>query len=181
MEDWKKSYIFGTLVICPPKKVCSIVDALREKYDPLSQAIMGAHITLTQPFLKEPTPQVWKEINKILSEFEIFPITYGPIETFPSSSVIKFKIQQQNQILSLRNKLHQTGYFNLELPFTEGFIAHMTISELVQRKPSAAKELANQLNKDYDEGSFICKEISYIRPDDDFHFQIKKVFQIGER
>lgn len=47
--DWQKSYRFGTILILPPAAVCQDIDPLRARYDPVSQAAIGAHISLTPP------------------------------------------------------------------------------------------------------------------------------------
>ena len=174
MDDWKLKYKHGMLLIWPPTKVRNLVNKLRSKYDPSSQKICEAHITLTQPFLEKPNAFAWKIVNKTLREFPKFKIFFGPIETFKSTSVIKFRIKPQKTLSKLRANLHKTGLFDLSLPFTKGFIAHMTISEFGINDPKKAREIAKDLNKKIDEGSFICNNISYIRPNKAFHFTIQK-------
>jgi len=178
MKNWQKPYKHGLLVIWPPKEVSIIVNKLKSQYDPLACSYIKAHLTLTQPFLKEPTPSVLKTIEKTLSEFPTFTIDFGPIEVFKNSTVIKYSIKPAKKILTLREKLHQKGYFNLSLPFTEGFIPHMTISEFGVKDLISARKLAQKLNQENDRGSFICNEIAYVRPDDKFYFKTIKKFKL---
>jgi 2'-5' RNA ligase len=178
MKNWQKPYKHGLFVIWPPKKVSTAVNKLKSRYDPLSCSYIEAHVTLTQPFLKEPAPSVLKAIEKVIGEFPAFTINFGPIDVFENSTVIKYNIQPAKNILALREKLHQEGYFDLSLPFTEGFIPHMTISESGIKDKISARELAQKLNKENDGGSFICEEVAYVRPDDKFHFETMKKFQL---
>lgn len=179
MDDWKKDFIYGTLLIWPSDSVRNSVNALRTKYDPESQQVCDAHITLTQPFLNQPSDEDWQEIHSVLAQHTSFDIHYGPIEVFGSSPVVKFDIVPKEKILALRNALHATQLFNLALPFTEGFIPHMTISEHGFSDLEEAKQAASTLNSSYQSGSFTCAEIAYVKPDDTFHFEEIRLLPLG--
>jgi len=171
MDDWKQHYTHGTIFIYPAEAVRKLVNSLREQYDSESHKICDAHITLTQPLLAEPNEKSFQLIESVLNTLKAFTIYYGPIETFGDSQTIKFDIQPKDAILTMRSALHQTGLFNLALPFTEGFIPHMTISEFGIGTTDAAKKFAAKLNQSIQPGIFQCNEIVYVKPNTSFHFE----------
>ena len=179
MDDWKSAFTHGTLVILPDAKTSNMVNRLRQKHDPSSQKICDAHITLTQPFLNEPDDNAWQKIHDIINQFETFDILFGSIDTFENTPILKFHIEPKEALVSLRNYLHETELFNLSLPFTKDFIPHMTISESGISTPREAIQLAEELNKTISTGSFQCNEISYMRPNNEFHFELQKALSLN--
>ena len=179
MDDWKLDFQYGTFLIWPEEEVRAMANKLREKYDPESQKICDAHITLTQPLLEEPNEEAWKLIESILSNFEPFVIHFGPIEQFGSSPVVKFDVEPKDKVLAIRESLHETGLFNLTLPFTEGFIPHITITESGLESSEAASELATELNQKIAQGTFQCNEVTYVRPDESFNFKSIRSFPLN--
>lgn len=176
MDDWKLDFKYGMFLIWPEEEVRTMVNELREKYDPESQRVCEAHITLTQPFLDKPSDDTWKLIESTLSDFKPLTIHFGPIEPFGSSAVVKFDIEPKDKLLAMRKGLHDTGLFNLALPFTEGFIPHMTIAESGLESAKDALQLATELNQRIKQGSFQCKEVTYVQPDESFHFETIRSF-----
>jgi len=110
-KEIRKQYQYGTFVIWPSEDILKIVNKLRKKYDPRSQKICEAHITLTQPFLVKPTDKIWKEIHKVTKEFKSFKITLGPVKQLGKSTTIYLELNPKKKIISLRNKLHKLGFF----------------------------------------------------------------------
>ena len=174
MGDIEEIYKHGTFVIWPSGKIRKIVSGLRKMYDPKSQKICGPHIFLTQPFKIKPGEATWKKIDKIAKGFSKFKITVGPVEQFGSSYVIKFNIQPRKRIVELRNRLHKLGFFNTDLPYTKGFIPHMTVSEGALRGDKKVKKVISGLNKKLKKMRFECSEITYIVPNKKFHFNVKR-------
>ena len=177
-EEWQKVYQHGTIVILPPDGVREIVNHQRDKYDPVSAAISEAHITITQPFLNPLSDTAWGNIQDILIRFPAFKIQYGPIKSFLPYPCIWYEIQPGDKVLDLRRALHQTGYFNLSLTHTDDFIPHMTITEGLSGPP-VDKELLTKLQEQSSQGSFICHEAAYIKPDKSFWFGLEKRLPIG--
>lgn len=171
--EWQKVYIHGTLVIWPPEQVGGVVNRLRHQYDPISQAFCEAHITLTQPFLRLPSRNEWDELCEVVSSFEPFGLNYGPLNTFLPYPCIWFEIHPSELVLAFRQSLHATGMFNLDLPHTDDFIPHMTITE-GQSDIEVTEELFTKLRDEISGGSFICSDIAYIVPDDYFHFRVQR-------
>jgi len=179
-EDWQKPYRFGTLVIWPPEGVRGIVNAQREQYDPVSQSICQAHITVTQPFSRPLEEDEWKQIKALISGFQSFEIHYGPLRSFLPYPCIWYEIQPVEKVLALRNALHETGFFNLQMEHPENFIPHMTITEGLSG-PCVDQDLLRRLQNESDGGSFLCESISSIVPDEDFHFRVLSVLPLSER
>jgi 2'-5' RNA ligase len=172
---WGKRFQPGLFIIQPPEDVSSIVNGQRKMYDPLSQSYIGAHITVTQPFLKEPTTSEWDLLGGILKEFLPFEIHYGPLKSFLPYPCIWYEIQPAVKILKIRSALHQTGLFNLQEGYIEDFIPHMTITE-GQSGPEVTTVLLDKLQKESQPGSFLCEELTLSKPDQDFHFSpVRKI------
>ena len=128
-QDWQKVYQFGTIVIWPPDEVRMLVNQQRETYDQVSQTYCETHITVTQPLIKNLTENEWEKLRRVVNAFSPFEITFGPLKSFLPYPCIYYELQPAEKILALRNTLHQTGFFNLSMKHTEGFIPHMTITE----------------------------------------------------
>ncbi len=175
---WGNRFKPGLFIIQPPEDVSSIVNAQRKMYDPLSQSYIGAHITVTQPFLKEPSTSEWDLLLGVLEEFLPFEIHYGPVKSFLPYPCIWYEIQPAEQILKIRSALHQTGLFNLEEGYIEDFIPHMTITE-GQSGPEVNLELLDILQGESQSGSFLCSEIVLSVPDHRFHFLPVKKYSLG--
>jgi len=176
--DWQKVYEHGTFVILPPVDIRMIVNKLRDQYDPISQSYCETHITLTQPLLNPITELDWNRLKSISSGFKPFEIRYGPLNTFLPYPCIYYEIQPAEKILEIRNAIHETGLFNLRLPHTEGFIPHMTITEGYY-DAGETKSIFDKLRNETSGGSFMCSEITFISPDVNFHFEVKRIVKLG--
>ena len=172
-QDWQKVYRYGTMVVWPPDDVRAVVNRLREEYDPLSQAICEAHITLTQPLLRPLADQEWVEVAQIAASFDPFELTYGPLNSFLPYPCIWYEVHPRERVLEMRRALHETGFFNLTLPHTQGFIPHMTITE-GQSGPPVDQALLESLRGQVKSGSFWCEDVAYIVPDRTFHFEVAR-------
>jgi len=167
--DWGKHYQHGLFIIQPPEDIRAIVDAQRETYDPLSYSYVGSHITVTQPLLDKPSEKDWERLLQALENIQPFLITYGPIKSFLPYPCIWYDIQPAERVLEIRSALHQTGLFNLEEGYIEDFIPHMTITE-EQSGPKVTLELLDQIQEESQPGSFLCEELIFSAPDQNFHF-----------
>jgi 2'-5' RNA ligase len=170
--EWQLNYRHGLFVIWPPDGVRQVVNRLRRQYDPESQATIEAHITLAQPFLAQPGEAEWARLAKIVAEFKPFEIRYGPVETFFPNPVIYVAIQPQKRLLALRQALHETGLFNLTLPYTDDFVPHMTITEGLSGGRVVDESMLAEVRPQASEGTFLLNEIVCVAPDENFHFEI---------
>jgi 2'-5' RNA ligase len=177
-EDWQKPYQFGTLVIWPPDALREIVNSQRERIDPVSGSYCEAHITVTQPLSGYLDDEEWDRLETILSSIVSFEISYGPLKTFLPYPCIWYEIQPAEKVLELRNVLHQTGFFNLDMKHPQNFIPHMTITEGLSG-PEVDENLFRMLQEESGKGLFHCKGLSYIVPDEDFRFQVKRFLPLS--
>ena len=177
-EDWQKEYLNGILVIWPPGKVRKVVNRQRKMYDPKSAGISEAHITLTQPLLHPLSGDEWNDLVQAASQFPPFEIQYGPLKSFLPYPCIWYEIQPVDQVLEIREALHQTGFFNLDLPHTEGFIPHMTITEQLSG-PEVNQQLVMELQSESRPGAFTFSEITLIAPDKNFSFNVQRKIFLG--
>ncbi len=177
-QEWQKPYQYGTLVIWPPDSLRSSVNSQRERVDPLSQSYCEAHISVTQPFGHDPSPEDWEMIRKVLRGFNGFEIRFGPLNSFLPYPCIWYEIQPAQLVVQIRNALHATGLFNLEMKHPENFIPHMTITEGLSG-PEVNEALLEELQRQSGQGTFICEELSYIIPDASFHFKPARVLPLG--
>ena len=177
-EDWQKPYGFGTLVIWPPDALREIVNSQREQTDPVSASYCEAHISVTQPLRGYPGSEEWKRLDSILSRIESFEISYGPINTFLPYPCILYDVQPTEKVLEIRNLLHQTGLFNLDMKHPQNFIPHMTITEGLSG-PEVDENLFQLLQEESGKGIFQCKGLSYIVPDENFRFWVKKFLPLS--
>jgi 2'-5' RNA ligase len=178
-DAFRATYQYGTLLILPPPHVAAIVDELRERYDPASAAVCGAHITLTQPFAAEPGEAELMLVGDTLAGFEPFFIHWGPLATFLPYPCIYFAIQPREPVMQLRGALHGLGFFNLALPFSgDDFVPHMSITD---GHPDAeeTERIFEELHDTVPNGVFPCSEVVYSRPDELFRFQTIRIFSLG--
>lgn len=174
-SGWQRSYAFGMCVIWLPELVRGTVNVLRQRYDPASQAICEAHITLTQPFLRQPQKDDLELLARIAADFAPFEIHYGPLNSFFPYPCIWLEVRPVKQILSLRRALHNTGLFDLSLPHTDDFVPHMTITEGLSG-PEVNHELLESMRPEVAGGSFTCTGFVHIVPDPNFHFEVQRTF-----
>ncbi|MGD8555366.1 MAG: 2'-5' RNA ligase family protein [Anaerolineales bacterium] len=178
-EDWQKPYQFGTLVIWPPDPVRQDINQQRQEFDPASQAICEAHITVTPPLVHALAEEQWQEIEQIVGAFRAFEITYGPLRSFLPYPCIWHEIQPMESVIEIRRALLQTGHFNRTMPHLEDFVPHMTITEGLSG-PEVNQELLARLVARFGGGAFRCEDLAYIIPDEGFHFQVLKRIPLGK-
>ena len=176
--DWHKPFVHGTFVVWPPDDVREVVNALRQRYDSASRAICEAHITLTQPLLSDPEADDWAELRRIAAAHPSFELAFGPLRSFLPYPCIWFETQPAKRMLALRAALHGTGLFNLDRPYTEGFVPHMTITEGLSG-PAVNEALLEALQGQVTGGIFQVSEIAYVAPDENFHFSVQGTLALG--
>lgn len=179
-EEWQRPYEYGTIVVRPPDEIRRVVNSQRRRYDPLSQSYSETHITITQPLLERLDPVAWDQLSAVVARYASFEITYGPLKSFLPYPCIWYAIQPAEQVLELREALHRTGYFNLEMEHTDDFIPHMTITEGLSG-PTVDEGLLERLQAESREGTFLCSGLSHIVPDSRFRFQVKRFLPLSPK
>jgi 2'-5' RNA ligase len=176
--DWQKHYRLGVILVLPPEPVRSQINVLRAKYDPQSHKNVEAHVSLTVPLQKEPDDHQWADLERIASQFQAFPISYGPLVPFLPKPGAALDIQPQAQLDKLRLALEVSEVFLGAPPPRHPFWAHMTIAEFV------SAESTEQLVRDLEGerapvGSFFCDHLSYVVPDEEFRFIERRGLKLG--
>jgi 2'-5' RNA ligase len=176
--EWQRSYRFGVLLVLPPDPVRKDVNELRARYDPRSNAIAEAHITLTVPLQKEPDDRLWNELERVAVGFAPFTIRYGPLVPFLPKPGAALDIEPQDELDRLRRALETCEIFAGAPPRPYPFWAHMTIAEFVSADDT--NELVRQIGSDgAPAGSFVCDHLSYLVPDASFRFTEHRALKLG--
>jgi 2'-5' RNA ligase len=176
--DWQKPYRFGILLVLPPDPVRKEINELRTKYDPRSQAIADAHISLTVPFQKEPDEGLWSELDRIASGFSPFTIRYGPLVPFLPEPGAALNIEPQDELDRLRRALETSEIFVGAAPRIHPVWAHMTIAEFVS--VGTTHELVRQIGGDRSPaGTFLCDSLSYMVPDESCRLIERRVLELS--
>ena len=172
-QDWQKEYRYGIILIIPPDPLRERINALRTKYDPIGQAICGAHISLTVPLMRGVEETGWPELQEIAAGNKPVTIHYGPLTSFlPTTTCIYLAIDPKPTLEKILIALESAAVFTGAPPRRFPFVPHMTITEFIGVETSAerAKELTEELKNTAPTGSFLCTGLSYVVPDEDFHF-----------
>ncbi|MGH6815131.1 MAG: 2'-5' RNA ligase family protein, partial [Hyphomicrobiaceae bacterium] len=175
-DEWLKSYRHGVVPIGPPDEVRSPMNALPERYDPVSQSHCEAHISLTPPFLHAPTEPNWHAIERAVEPFEPFDIALGPVNGWLSQSVIYLEVRPAADLECLNEALLATRLF--AEPQFKTFVPHLTITEGFSSIP-VTDDLFDTLKKAVAARSFYCDRLAYVRPDENFRFWIERTIVLG--
>lgn len=173
-------YLPGALVILPPADVRARVNRLRRRHDPMSAWTIPPHVTVTQPFRIEPGAAELELVRQVVMRHEPLVLRYGPLRNFLPYPCIWFEIQPAAAILDLREDLHRTGLFNTDLPHTEDFVPHMSVTD---GSPDAAttERLFRRMAGRVRGGRFRASEVVYTRPDWRFRFRPVIAFRLGRK
>ena len=172
--EWQRNYRHGTFVIWPPSDVRRRINPLRRRYDPESQRICEAHITLTQPLLRAPTPADWDALRAAVAPCSPFTMRYGPLDTFLPYPCIYLRIEPADRVLALRAAMHKTGLCDLSLPYSDGFVPHMSLTDGYP-DAAATQALYDELSRGEPLiGDFDCRDVAYIVPDERFCFHVRR-------
>lgn len=177
-EGWQIPYLPGALVILPPEPVRRRMERLRRKYDLESAQRIPPHVTVAQPFRQEPNRMALDQVQQVLARFEPLELSYGPLRNFLPYPCIWYEIQPADRILAMREALHSTGLFNTDLPYTEGFIPHLSITDGTPG-PEETLRIFNRIRSRVKSGSFICDRLTYVRPDWQFRFLPVSELRLG--
>lgn len=171
-------YKFGTFVFLPEGESAAITDKLRTYYDPVSARTSQAHITVTQPFSVNPNKDQIDIIETLLNKTKAFEIKVGPVITSPNKRLLWFDVDPKNEILSIRESLHELGFFRTDLPLTKGFLPHTTISEK-GRDPNEVTSIIKELNSKTPTWNLTFDSLSWIVPDQKFVFHEFRRFKLS--
>lgn len=178
--EFKRLYQHGALVLWPPQDVRAVVGALRQRYDPASQAICDAHVTLSQPLLAEPSREELMKITATVASFTPLELSFGPLATFLPYPCVYLQIQPREPLRALQADLYALGLFNRALPHSDPdeYVFHMSITD---GYPDAAQTalIRDALTGSEPTGRFLVEAVAWIKPDADFHFELVREFRLG--
>jgi 2'-5' RNA ligase len=177
-DEFKNFYRHGALVIWPPDDVKATVGALRQRYDPASQAICDAHITLSQPFLSMPTADDLAKISDLVACHLPLEIAYGPLGTFLPYPCVYLEIQPAEPLRALQRALYDLELFDLPQSFSdpETFVFHMSITDGYPDE-FQTRQIFEALSGSEPIGRFVAGSVAWIRPDSDLYFETVHLFR----
>lgn len=172
--DWQLAYRFGALVVVPPDGLGAEVNAIRGRFDPVSTAIFGAHVTITPPLAAAPTDAQLGIVARTVRGFPGSKLTFSPATTFPNTSVVYLPVEPVEPLGELRAALLRTGLFAPD--DHPDFVPHLTLSEFgADPEPVLAAAIAADLAG----RSFPLTHVTWIAPDLSFHFVVRRAFPLG--
>lgn len=177
-EAWQQAYRFGVILIFPPQPLLEQANALRARYDPQSQAICDAHISLTLPLPKPMSAAHWSELESLVTDLTPFPIHYGPLRHYLPYPGVCLTIEPQNTLDQLRQRLETASVFAGAPPRKYPFSAHLTLAEFISVERTTA--LMDELADIAPTGVFTCTGVSYAVPDAHFHFTERQRLQFAQ-
>jgi 2'-5' RNA ligase len=159
----------------PPDDIAADVDSIRSRFDPDSAAIAAAHITLTPPLAREPSPADLALLAATASSFDRCELTLLSPTAFPNSAVVYLPVGPVDTFAALRAAFVRTALFASD-EFGREFTPHMTLSEF-GGDPQAVLVAAGRAN--LAGRSFPLTHVSWFVPDEAFRFAVRGAFPLG--
>jgi hypothetical protein len=178
-EPWQLEYRLGLILIVPPREIVELIDPLRERYDPKSQAICSTHISLSEPLTKAFTPALEDELLRILAQVAPFEMRFTALYASRQFPGVAYRIEPEDKFYELRHAVHSSTAFEGSEFGRKHRPPHMTIAEFISIEDGLL--LRDQLAESAPVGAFTCDRLELIVPDDSFHFQRIRQFPLGKR
>ncbi|HEX7173052.1 MAG TPA: 2'-5' RNA ligase family protein [Candidatus Limnocylindria bacterium] len=171
---WQRDYRFGALVIEPPRWLAALLDPIRLRLDPESAAAFGAHITLTPPFATAPNSADEERAAAVIRGVAAMRLQLGRPTRFSGSPVVYLPVVPRHGFVKLRAMLLATGLFRLDLPHTDDFVPHLTLSEF-----GTAPDAALKADVPPPEAmTFLVETVAWIVPDEAVRFSVRRTFPL---
>lgn len=116
------------IVVFPSKELQDLANSYRKRYDP-HYALIPPHLTLKTTFelTNEQVDEVVTELRAIAKESIPLQLEISKINSFsPVNNVIYLKVEQNQELTSLYDKLH---FGKLETNTEYAFVPHITIGQ----------------------------------------------------
>lgn len=116
------------IVAFPPKKIQDIANSFRKRYDP-HYALIPPHITLKESFEVDESREesIINALKQIANEVKPMTVQINKVSTFaPVTNTIYFKIEPNEQLTTLNNKLNQGSFSNNR---THPYVPHITLAQ----------------------------------------------------
>ena len=173
-SDWTRDYRYGALVIEPPEVLTAVLDPIREQFDPVSASRVGAHITVTPPFIGPPSSADEARVAAVVRGRPPIRLRLGRPTQFAGSSVVYLPVEDSGAVMRLREVLLATDLFRLDLPHTSDFVPHLTISEFGTTPAAALSAVIPAPGA----RAFQVRAIAWVVPDDEFRFAVRRAFPL---
>jgi 2'-5' RNA ligase len=167
-QEWQKAYRFGVVLIFPPDPVLSLVNGLRERYDPKSRAWCDAHISLTVPVPRPITAKEVQQLESVTAHWTPLRIRYGPPKVYPAHPGVTLGVEPEADLRRLCVDLEAAPPFLGAGARAWPFSPHMTIAEFVDWEESG--RIMQELSHRDLVGEFTCSFLSLAVPDEAFRF-----------
>ena len=175
---WHQEYLYGAFYLFPLDPLRERVNAWRTKFDPSSQAICEAHVSLTVPLPRPLTFRDAAEISAVLATHAPIDLQWGPPWQYPGIPGAVLRIEPAAAVAALVTALEACAVFQGATPRRYPFSPHMTVAEFVDQQQTEAI-LAALAGEDAT-GQWRCTAVSYAAPDMGFHFTERRVWLLGE-
>lgn len=167
-EPWQREYVHGAFFVFPPREVAQAVDELRRRHDPISAAVCGAHVSLSEPLITPLSDDQLNELRQVLGRIAPFDLAYGPLTQMGGHPGVVYAISPAEPFFELRRAVHETyAFLGRPLPGAER-APHMTVAEFITF--DCAAELLREL-REAPAGTFRCDEVVLAAPDASFRFR----------
>lgn len=170
---WQRAYRYGALVVEPPRGLASVLDPIRRRLDPTSAGRLGAHITLTPPFAAAPSSADEERVGSAVRASPSIRLQLDRPRRFTGSSVIYLPVVAGQEFDRLRSVLLATGLFRLDLPHTNDFVPHLTLSEFGTTPAADVAGVPGPEAMD-----FVVESVAWVVPDEKFHFTVRRRFSL---
>ena len=176
-EPWQHDYRFGVILVMPPPRVASPIDALRQAYDQKSHAICSAHISVSDPLRRHMSDDAHKEIQELVRTVEPFEVHYDRPTASSLRPGVAYPVSPQERFDELKCVIHQASVFEGFAYRRRDIPAHMTIAEFLTIEDSL--RICADLMDRAPRGSFWCDRLEHLVPDATFRFQRRGTFLLG--
>jgi 2'-5' RNA ligase len=175
---WHQKYLYGAFYLFPPDPVRERVNAWRTTFDPSSQAISEAHVSLTVPLPRPLTGRDAAEISLALATHAPLDLQWGPPWQYPGIPGVVLRIEPAAAVAALVTALESCAVFQGAPPRPYPFSPHMTVAEFVDQQQTEA--ILAALTGEEATGQWRCTTVSYAAPDTAFRFTTRRVWLLGE-
>ena len=153
------------------------VNAWRTQFDPASQAICDAHVSLTVPLPRPLTVRDAAEVAAVLASQPALDLRWGPPWQYPGIPGAVLRIEPAAAVRTLVSALESCAVFQDAAPRRYPFSPHMTVAEFVDQKQTQA--ILAALASEEATGQWRCTAVSYAVPDTAFHFTVRHVWHLS--
>jgi 2'-5' RNA ligase len=116
------------IVAFPPKQIQDVANSFRKRYDP-HYSLIPPHITLKESFEMEPEneEEVRNALKQVANNIKPFTVQINKVSTFaPVTNTIYFKIEPNEQLTALNDKLNQSPFSDNRI---HPFVPHITLAQ----------------------------------------------------